>query len=252
MLVLTWQRIGLCLYLNNSPYTVFASLLRSGFCSYNGCVGPSSNLSASSLLLLLITSEGVKWNTGIVRGLKDRKEDVLLQGGGGGEVNHTVYSLGAENLLFCLLLFSISHMLTSIGLSLTSFLFLGLLHTHRTTHLDLRTVPYTSFNSWFFPYPILPALNVILTSSTYLWIVDTACHAMKVLCIHLLCNFPDRHQCHGAHCTSIFRWYLMQHPDDTLQGIVRWKGGSPCKVLNPVEHRSLVSDLVLQQLLPAS
>ena len=132
-------------------------------------LGPSSNLSASSLLLLLITSEGVKWNTSIVRGLEDRKEDVLLQGGGGGGgVNHTVYSLGAENLLFCLLLFSISHMLTSIGPSLTSFLFLGLLHTHRTTHLDLRTVPYTSFNSWFFPYPILPALNVILTSSTYL------------------------------------------------------------------------------------
>ena len=100
MLVLTWQRIGLCLYLNNSPYTVFASLLRRrGFCSYNGCVGLSSNLSASSLLLLLITSEGVKWNTSIVRGPEDRKEDVLLQGGG---KPHRVYSLGAENLLFCL------------------------------------------------------------------------------------------------------------------------------------------------------
>ena len=98
MLVLTWQRIGLCLYLNNSPYTVFASLLRRrGFCSYNGCVGPSLNLSASSLLLLLITSEGVKWNTSIVRGLEDRKEDVLLQGG----VNHTGSILSTDTRSTC-------------------------------------------------------------------------------------------------------------------------------------------------------
>ena len=47
-------------------------------------------------------------------------------------------------------------MLIPIGPSLTSFLFLGLLHTHRTTHLDLRTVPYTCFNSWFFSLPHPP------------------------------------------------------------------------------------------------